>query len=301
MTQEASPHGWAAAIWREMRPWQWSKNLIVLAGVVFAHQISMPGQAQRAVAALVTFCLLSSAGYIYNDLRDLERDRIHPRKQKRPLAAGLLTPTTGWVLLALLAVIGLVGAFLVGTALGGLAVMYVLVSLLYSSFLKRVVLLDVMTIAIGFVLRAAAGVAALRPRPELSPWLLVCTFFLALFVAVGKRRHERMTLSDDASLHRATLAEYSPQLLDQLVPVVTGTTILAYAIYTISPATVQHGSSSGMVLTVPFVTYGVFRYLYLVYHKGSGGAPSELLFRDGPLLINVALWGAAVLAILYFG
>jgi 4-hydroxybenzoate polyprenyltransferase len=286
---------------RELRPWQWTKNLIVLAGLVFAHRLRAPGDLERALGAMLALCLLSSAGYVLNDLCDRERDRAHPRKQHRPIASGQLSVRAGWGLALGLAALGLAGAFAVGRELGWVALSYFAVSLLYSFVLKRVVLLDVMTIALGFVLRAVAGVAALRPRPELSPWLLVCTFFLALFIAVGKRRHERLTLSEEAARHRATLTEYSPQLLDQLVPVVTGATILAYAIYTISPATPQHAPSSRMVLTIPFVTYGIFRYLYLVYHRGSGGAPSELLLRDGPLLIDVALWGATILGLLYLG
>lgn len=287
------------AIWRELRPTQWTKNVIVLAGVVFAHQLRDPVQLRSAVIATLLFCVLSSAGYVLNDVRDRERDRVHPRKQNRPIASGRLPVSVGVALGIGLAAGGLIGAYALGRALGQVATLYLGVSLLYSLVLKRVVLLDVITIALGFVLRAVAGVAALQPPPELSPWLLVCTFFLALFMSVGKRRHERLTLSDEAARHRATLTEYSPQLLDQLVPVVTSSTILTYAIYTISPATTEHITPTRMVLTIPFVTYGIFRYLYLVYHKGSGGAPSELLLGDPPLLIDVVLWGVAVVALLY--
>jgi 4-hydroxybenzoate polyprenyltransferase len=289
------------ALWRELRPGQWTKNLIVLAGVVFAHEMRVPQQLQRALGAMLLFCLLSSAGYVLNDLKDREPDRLHPRKQQRPIASGRLSVGIGWGVAVGLAAAGLIGAFALGRGLGQVATAYFAASLLYTLALKRLVLLDVMTIALCFVLRAVAGVVALQPRPQLSPWLLVCTFFLALFLAVGKRRHERLTLTEQAGRHRATLSEYSPQLLDQLVPVVTGATILTYAIYTISPATPGRAPSAGMVLTIPFVTYGVFRYLYLVYHKGSGGAPSELLLRDLPLLIDVALWGAVILGLLYLG
>jgi len=289
------------ALVRELRPWQWPKNLFVLAGVVFAQQLSEPGQLGRACAAMVAFCLLSSAGYVFNDLRDLEKDRIHPRKRLRPLAAGAVPTPLGWALAAGLTLAGLGLSAALGSSMGLLAAGYLLLNVFYSLLLKQIVLLDVMTIAVGFVLRAVAGVEALEPRPELSPWLLVCTFFLALFIAVGKRRHERVTLATEAELHRSTLAEYPPELLDQLVPVVTGATILAYAIYTISPATPEHAPASRLVLTIPFVVYGVFRYLYLVYRRGRGGAPSELLFRDGPLLGNLVLWGAAILGVLYLG
>ena len=288
------------ALVRELRPWQWAKNAFVLAGVVFAHELGESGQVLRALAAAGAFCLLASAGYVFNDLLDIEKDRLHPRKRHRPLAAGALSPATGWVLVVLLAAGGFAASLALGRELALLAVCYVLLNILYSVVLKRIVLLDVMGIAIGFVLRAVAGVEALDPRPELSPWLLVCTFFLALFIAVGKRRHERMTLADEAMQHRSTLAEYSPALLDQLVPVVTSATVLAYAIYTISPGTAGQVPQGRMVVTIPFVVYGIFRYLYLVYRRGHGGAPSELLFKDGPLLANIALWGLAIVGLLYW-
>lgn len=284
---------------QEMRLGQWTKNLVVLAGVAFAHQFTQPEQLARAGAAFVAFCLLSSASYVFNDLLDLERDRLHPVKRLRPLAAGRLPSAGGWVVALLLGAAGLALGFAVATGLGWLAAGYLGLQVAYSLRLKRYVLIDVMAIAIGFVLRAVAGIEALRPQPEISPWLLVCTFFLALFLAVAKRRHERVTLPEEAQQHRATLSHYPPALLDQLVAIVTGATILGYAIYTISPATTQHVSSGRMVLTIPFVVYGVFRYLYLVYHSGHGGAPSELLIKDLPLLVNVALWGLAILLILY--
>lgn len=284
---------------REMRPWQWTKNLLLLAGVVFALEVDDPSQVLRAFAAAGIFCLLSSATYVFNDLRDIENDRVHPRKCRRPIASGELAVISGWVLALALAGGGLVLGFWLSSGFGWIAAAYLLLNLAYSLFLKRIVLLDVLIVALGFVLRAVAGVEALSPRPELSPWLLVCTMFLALFMVVGKRRHERTVLSKDAGRHRATLVEYSPQLLDQLVSVVTGSTILAYALYAITPAIAGHVADERMVYTIPFVIYGIFRYLYLVYEKGQGGAPSELLLADRPLMINIALWGAAILAILY--
>ena len=287
------------SIVRELRPWQWPKNFFVLAGVVFAHQLADPGQLLRAVIATAAFCMLSSASYVFNDLRDIERDRLHPRKRLRPLASGALSPAAGWAILTVLGLLGLAACVLLGPRLLAVAAGYLVLNLLYSTILKRIVLLDVMAVALGFVLRAVAGVEALAPRPELSPWLLVCTFFLALFIAVGKRRHERVTL-DEAQLHRATLEEYPPALLDQLVPVVTGATVLAYSIYTISPATSMRIAPGRMVATIPFVVYGVFRYLYLVYRRGDGGAPSEMLFKDGPLLADLALWGVTILVLLYW-
>jgi 4-hydroxybenzoate polyprenyltransferase len=289
------------AVVREWRPGQWTKNLVVLAGVIFAHQFVVGAQLARAVAAMAAFCLLSSGSYVFNDLLDLERDRLHPVKRLRPLASGRIPRAAGWVMAVAPAAAGLALAFAVTRDLGLVAAGYLVLQLAYTLVLKRWVLVDVMAIAIGFVLRAVAGIEALRPQPQLSPWLLVCTFFLALFLAVAKRRHERVTLAADAQQHRSTLAQYPPALLDQLMPVVTATTIIGYAIYTISPATTEHVPSGHMVLTIPFVVYGVFRYLYLVYHAGRGGAPAELLIKDLPLLVNVALWGLAILIILGIG
>lgn len=285
----------------QLRLRQWTKNLVLLAGVVFSLQLTDLSQLLRALAAMGCFCLLSSAGYVFNDLLDIEGDRHHPRKSLRPLPSGRLSPATARLLMICLAGGGLIGAFLLGFRLGMVSVLYLALSLIYTLRLKRIVLLDVIVIAIGFMLRATAGVEALSPRPVLSPWLLVCTLFLALFIAVVKRRHERMTLSDRAEQHRVTLSEYSPELLDQLVPVVTGSTILAYALYTISPQAALHADPAKMVYTIPFVVYGIFRYLYLVYQKGRGGAPAEILMTDGPLLANVALWGLTIIVILYLG
>jgi len=285
----------------ELRPRQWTKNGVVLAGVVFSLQAGSIEQLLRALIAFASFCLLSSAGYVFNDLKDLENDRFHPRKRQRPLASGRLPLGVGRGLMVLLIVLGLGGAALLGGRFALVAGAYLALSLAYTLLLKRIVLLDVMGIAFLFLLRATAGVDALRPPPALSPWLLVCTLFLALFLAVVKRRHERVTLSADAEKHRSILTEYPPELLDQLVPVVTGSTIIAYALYTISPTSVHPIPSPKMVYTIPFVIYGIFRYLYLVYRQGKGGAPSEILLTDGPLLLNVLLWGLVIFLILYFG
>jgi 4-hydroxybenzoate polyprenyltransferase len=290
------------AMIEELRPRQWTKNGVVLAGIVFSLQAASIEQLLRALTAFVSFCLLSSAGYVFNDLKDLENDRYHPRKCQRPLASGRISPRTARALVVGLIVVGMGCAALLGGRFTMVAGAYLTLSLAYTLLLKRIVLLDVMGIAFMFLLRATAGVDALKPRPALSPWLLVCTLFLALFLAVVKRRHERVTLSEDAQKHRSILAEYPPELLDQLVPVVTGSTIIAYALYTITPAGGAHTATSGkMVYTIPFVIYGIFRYLYLVYRQGKGGAPSELLLTDGPLLLNVLLWGLVIFLILYFG
>jgi 4-hydroxybenzoate polyprenyltransferase len=284
---------------RLLRVHQWTKNLVLFAGVLFAQEFTHWPQLARAGVGFLLFCLLSSSVYILNDLADLEQDRRHPQKRHRPLAAGTFPVSGAVVLAAGLGLGGLVGSFVLRREFGTVAALYFGLNLLYSWRLKRVVLLDVLLIAIGFVLRAVAGVEALRPPAELSPWLLVCTFFLALFLAVAKRRHERMLLEEGAGQHRATLAEYPPALLDQLIAVVTGTTILAYTIYTVSPQTVAKVGGAELVYTVPFVVYGIFRYLYLVFYRGEGGAPAEVLLTDGPLLLNILLWVGAILVILY--
>lgn len=278
---------------------QWTKNLVLFAGVVFAQQSTHFDQVLRSVGGFVIFCLLSSAVYVFNDVADLEQDRAHPQKRHRPLASGMFPVAAAQVLASVLAAAGLAAAFAIRVEFGILAATYFVVNLLYSWRLKRVVLLDVLIIALGFVFRAVGGVEVLRPPVEISPWLLVCTFFLALFLAVAKRRHERTLLMEGAESHRATLAEYPPALLDQFIAIVTAATILAYTIYTVSPQTVENLGTTRLVYTVPFVVYGIFRYLYLVFRKGQGGAPAEILLTDGPLLLNIVLWVGVVLLILY--
>lgn len=278
---------------------QWTKNLVLFAGVVFAQESMHLDQVLRSVGGFAIFCLLSSAVYVFNDIADLEQDRTHPQKRHRPLASGRFPVVGAQVLASVLAASGLVAAFAIRPEFGTLAATYFVVNLLYSWRLKRVVLLDVLIIALGFVFRAVGGVEVLRPPVEISPWLLVCTFFLALFLAVAKRRHERTLLMEAAESHRATLAEYPPALLDQFIAIVTAATILGYTLYTVSPHTVEKLGTARLVYTVPFVVYGIFRYLYLVFRKGQGGAPSEILLTDIPLLVNIVLWLGVVLLILY--
>jgi 4-hydroxybenzoate polyprenyltransferase len=288
-----------------MRVYQWTKNLVLFAGLVFTLKILDPAFVIPAIAGFFTFSLAVSGMYLLNDVLDVERDRLHPEKRRRPVASGALPVpaalTSGIVLLAA----GLLGSYAIGPRFGSTALAYVLLTLAYSLVLKRVVLLDVVSIALGFVLRATAGVELLRDRAPsgaeaivLSPWLLVCAFFLALFLAIGKRRHELTVLEGEASRHRAALGAYTEKLLDQLVAVVTGATVLAYSVYTIAPETLAKFGGRPLYLTIPFVLYGIFRYLYLMYAEEKGGNPSEHLLRDKATLVNVLLWGAAVLAIL---
>ena len=294
-------------VFESMRVYQWTKNLILFAGVIFTLKFLDPPYVRDAVLGFLLFSLAVSGMYILNDILDVERDRHHAVKRDRPIAAGKLPVGAAAVWSAIFLAIGAGGAFLLGTRFGWTVAAYVALTLLYSIALKKVVLLDVGMIALGFVLRATAGVELIRDRAVrigeevvLSPWLLVCAFFLALFLAIGKRRHELALLEGDAARHRAALGAYTPRLLDQLVAVVTSATVLAYSVYTISPETLEKFGGRPLYLTIPFVLYEIFRYLYLMYAEEKGGNPSEHFYRDRPTLVNVILWGLALLAILYW-
>lgn len=251
----------------------------------------------RALLAFAVFCGLSGAVYLVNDLADLERDRLHPRKRLRPLASGALDRGTAGGAAALIGVASLAGAWSLGGAFAGVALAYALLNLAYSFWLKNVVIVDVISISLGFVLRAVAG--ALAIAVPFSDWLLVCTTFLALFLALAKRRHEITSLQDDAAGHRRSLAEYSPYLLDQMISVVTASCLVAYAFYTLAPETVEKYRTDRLAWTIPFVLYGIFRYLYLVHRKEQGGSPTDILLTDRPLLVDVALWVVAIVVIVY--
>jgi 4-hydroxybenzoate polyprenyltransferase len=290
-----------------MRIYQWTKNLVLFAGIIFTLKFLDPPYVRDALLGFLLFSLAVSGMYILNDILDIERDRLHATKRNRPIAAGKVPIAVASAWATLFLVVGIGGALLLGVRFGLTAAAYVALALLYSLVLKHLVLLDVTTIALLFVLRATAGVELIRDRAVrsageviLSPWLLVCAFFLALFLAIGKRRHELATLEGDAARHRAALGAYTPRLLDQLVSVVTSATLLAYSVYTIAPETIEKFGGRPLYLTIPFVLYGIFRYLYLMYAEEKGGNPSEHLYRDRPTLVNVILWGAALLAILYW-
>ncbi len=280
-----------------MRPRQWTKNLFVFAGLIFGDKLMDPRSAAIAAAAFGVFCLLSSTIYLINDVRDREADRLHPLKSRRPIASGALPIGVANAAALVIATVALAGAFAIGPNFFGIAALYLILLAAYSLSLKHVVILDVLTLASGFVLRAAAGAVAVHV--EFSHWLLLLMMLGALFLALSKRRAELVSLADDAGAHRPSLAEYSPYLLDQMISVVTASTLLAYAFYTINPETVAKFGTDLLLYTVPFPLYGIFRYLYLVHRRDGGGNPSETLWEDRPTLICVALWGAAVIAILY--
>lgn len=285
-----------------MRPRQWTKNLIILLALPFTvnqywhlSEISAIGRmVGYSLAAFAIFCLLSGAVYVINDLVDIQRDRLHPLKRRRPLASGRLGKPPAVAALAALLVISLPGAFLLNWMLGGVALFYFTIMLSYSFLLKHLVLVDVLTISVGFVLRAVAGAVAISV--PISPWLYVCTILLALFLALGKRRHELILLEGAAGRHRQILEEYSAQLLEQMIVLVGAATVMAYSLYTFSAENVP--KNSAMMLTIPFVLYGIFRYLYLIHMKNQGGSPEEMLLRDRPMVVNIVLWLASCGAIL---
>ena len=280
-----------------MRPGQWAKNLVVFAGLIFGGQLRHPEAVTTSVAAFLAFCALSSAVYLFNDVLDRDVDRHHPLKSRRPIASGAIPAGKALSVAAVLALAGVAAAFALGQAFGFVATAYIALMALYSIVLKHHVILDALAIAIGFVLRALGGAVVIGV--PFSHWLLILTLLLALFLALSKRRAELMTLAGGAHRHRRTLADYSPDLLDQMISIVTASTLLAYAFYTISAETVAKFGTDRLLFTLPFPLYGLFRYLYLVHKRDGGGDPSEHLFDDRPLLTCIALWGAAVVLIIY--
>ena len=286
----------ALALLASLRPRQWIKNLFVFAGVIFSQQMLTP-LLWTAVAAFAIFCGLSGAMYLFNDVADAARDRLHPTKRFRPIASGRLSRRTASVAGALLLAGSLAAAFRINVPFGLVALAYGVLLTAYSVWFKHLVILDVLTVAAGFVLRAVAGAVAVDV--EISGWLLICTILLALFLALGKRRHEYRSLARDASLHRPILAEYSEGFLDQMISVVTASTVTAYALYTMSPETVAKVHTRLLPLTLPFVLYGIFRYLYLLYRRDLGGSPSDLVVGDRALLLDALLWMLATFAIIY--
>jgi len=280
-----------------LRPKQWTKNFLVFAGLIFAPKLRDPEAVQSALLAFVVFCALSSVVYLINDVQDREGDRLHPQKRHRPIASGTLSPQMAIGAAAVLGALALAGAFAINRAFGIVGAVYLALQVCYSMWLKHLVIVDALALAGGFVLRAIGGAVAINVA--FSSWLLLMTLLGALFIAFSKRRAEIVALADDASGHRRILAEYSPYLLDQMIGVVTASTVVAYAFYTMSPETEAHFGSKRLSYTIPFVIYGIFRYLYLVHQREGGGNPSELLVTDRPLLVCGALWTVSVIVILY--
>jgi 4-hydroxybenzoate polyprenyltransferase len=290
--------GMLLALLKEMRPRQWTKNSFVFAALVFDRQLTpshLP-QILRTTAGFIIFCLLSSVVYIINDIADIEADRMHPEKRNRPIASGKLPVSTAtWFAVGLLVLIVPI-SFYMSTGFGVVATAYFLVNFSYSKWIKHVALLDVFSLASGFVLRVAAGVALIQVE-RFSPWLYVVTTLFALYLGFGKRRAELAMLADGANSTRRVLDGYTLPLLDQFITIVSATTIIAYSLYTFSAPNLP--SDHTMMLTIPFVLYGVFRYLYLIQISHLAGAPEEVLLSDRPLQLTIILWSISVLLVFY--
>ncbi|HEX5759491.1 MAG TPA: decaprenyl-phosphate phosphoribosyltransferase [Thermoanaerobaculia bacterium] len=283
---------------RSLRPTQWAKNLFVLAPLVFAQKLGEPAAVTRSLLALLAFCCASSAVYLFNDLRDREEDLRHPLKKLRPIASGALAVPVAAAAAAVLALAAVAAALAAREEVVPVLAGYLLLNLAYTVWLKHQVILDVMAISLGFVLRVVGG--AVAAAVEVSSWLVLCTIFLSLFLAFSKRRHELILLAGGATEQRRVLDQYSPAFLDQMINVVTASSVLAYALYAIAPETVaKYHHPEYLVYTIPLVLFGIFRYLYLIYQSPQQRNPTEAILGDPPFLINMALWGGAVAWIVY--
>jgi len=282
---------------KNLRIQQWIKNLFVFAPLIFSQNVFNLPLLVKTAFAFVLFCILSGAAYIMNDIHDLEEDKLHPVKSKRPLASGRLKTTHAFFACILLVLLGLVGAYFFHIHFFIALLIYFILQIAYSSWLKHVVIIDVFLVATGYLIRVIAG--GLVIGVQLSPWLVICTFLIALFLALSKRRHELLLLDEGAEAHRPILKEYTPLLLDQMIAVVTASTVISYCLYTISSETVAKFGTKNLLFTIPFVLYGIFRYLYLVHKKDEGGSPEALIIKDKPLLVDLFLWIATAVLILY--
>lgn len=278
------------------RPRQWAKNVFVFAALVFDVKLFNPLYLTRTLIAFGLLCLIASAVYIINDLADIEKDRLHPKKKYRPLAAGELSKGAAITAAAAFIGVALGGGYALDLRFGLLATSYLVINILYSLWLKHLVILDVLLVAAGFVIRVAAGVVLVDVE-RFSPWLYICMTLLALFLVLGKRRREIVLLAGQADEHRAVLANYNLEFIDQLISTVSTSAIVAYSFYTFSAENLPQNHT--MMLTIPFVLYGIFRYLYLIHVQHEGGAPDELFFKDRPLMMTFLLWGLAAVAVLY--
>ncbi len=288
------------ALLRTMRPRQWLKNVAIFAALIFDHQLwplnPSPTPTLSILAGFGLLCLLSSTVYLINDLVDVEKDRQHPKKRQRPLASGQLSPRVAVAAAFFMPLLALPAAFALNWQFGVLAVVYLLINLLYSFRLKHVVLIDVFVVALGYLLRVHAGVALITVA-RFSPWLYICVTLGALFMGFGKRRGELLLMQANSGASRKVLNDYSLPYLDELINLVATATIVAYSLYTFSAENLP--ANNAMMLTIPFVLYGIFRYLYLIHIKGEGGAPDELVLTDRPLQIAFVLWGLTAVFILY--
>jgi 4-hydroxybenzoate polyprenyltransferase len=285
------------ALIKAMRPKQWTKNGFVFFALVFDRQLFVRESFLRTLEGFFLFCLISSTVYLFNDIADVESDRVHPEKKKRPIASGALPVNVAWIAAIVLGIVTLSVGYVLSPAFAAILAIYLVINLLYSRWLKHVPILDVIIIAAGFVLRVGAG-ASLIEVERFSPWLYVVTTLFALFIGFGKRRAEMTLLEKGAGAHRKVLDGYTLPMLDQFITIVSGTTIVSYSLYTFSAPNLPENHS--MMLTIPFVVYGIFRYLQLIQTGNAAGAPDEVALRDRPLQITAVLMGLVVLVIFYF-
>jgi 4-hydroxybenzoate polyprenyltransferase len=283
---------------RALRPYQWSKNSLVFAALLFAQRFGDPDKVLLALAAFVIFCAASSSSYLLNDIADRERDRQHPDKSQRPIASGRVSVGTAATVAVILAAAAVGGAWAVNARLAAVIVAYLVLQLGYNAALKHIAIVDALCVATGFLLRAVAGAEAVDE--PMSSWFLLCTTFGAVFISFAKRRHEYSTLTEDAERHRASLSGYSIELLDQFLAISAAATLLSYALYTTDPETVEKFGHNRLILTLPFVIYGLFHYLALVRRNEATGDPSMAFLRDKRLMLTVGLWALVVVILLYF-
>jgi len=280
-----------------MRPEQWIKNFFVFTALLFSKNLLNLSKDIDALVGFIIFCMITGCSYIINDLVDLEKDKLHPTKSQRPIASGRLNKTTAIKITTIICLVSLSFAFYINSFFGIIVLTYFLLNIGYSIYLKNIVIIDVVTIASGFVLRVLGGAVIISVTS--SQWLVLCTILLSLFLGFSKRRHELILLEDNATGHRKVLEHYSPYFLDQMISVVTASTLICYALYTMSKDTIEKLGTSKLIYTIPFVLYGIFRYLYLVHQKEKGGSPTEVVFTDKPMIINISLWVIASVMFIY--
>lgn len=284
---------------RTLRVYQWTKNLLVFAAIIFAGELLNTTAIISSILAFFSFCFAASSTYIFNDLMDIEKDRLHPDKSKRPIASGEISIRTAVVLSLILAVFSFILAYILGPKFIGILLVYVFLTVSYSLLWKRFFLVDVLVLSLGFVTRAIAGAVAINVI--FSNWLIVCTLFLALFLSLGKRRGELLLLKDDAENHRSVLVYYTIEYLDQLLLIVSAGALISFTIYTCSQEVVERLHTDQLYLSLPFVIYGLFRYLYLVRYQGEGSDPTKVLLTDKPIAICVTLWALTNIGLIYSG
>lgn len=284
-------------VFLSMRPEQWIKNFFVFTALLFSKNLFNLSKDIDALVGFIIFCMITGCAYMINDLVDLEKDKLHPTKSQRPIASGRLNKTTAIKITTIICLVSLSFAFYINSFFGIIVLTYFLLNIGYSIYLKNIVIIDVVTIASGFVLRVLGGAVIISVTS--SQWLILCTILLSLFLGFSKRRHELVLLEDNATGHRKVLEHYSPYFLDQMISVVTASTVICYALYTMSKDTIEKLGTSKLIYTIPFVLYGIFRYLYLVHQKEKGGSPTEIVFTDKPMIVNIILWVIASIVFIY--